>query len=164
LGLPEGELDYRVPKYDAEWFLDMAKRMESGQSLAAAARCFLQLAQTPAAIKKLNHHRPLVPREILGLNRAAHYCARLELLGSRQKKEARHDIAMAWRTADATIRDDVGEFGKRAEVLNESLIRQSSHGDRRAFLKAFDADMLDRAARMSKSPTKARKKPRMRKK
>jgi hypothetical protein len=92
-----------------------------------------------------------VPRKILGLNRAVHYVARLALRGSEQKKEARHAIATVWGTADQTIRDDVGDFGNRAQALMESLIRQSSHGDRRAFLEAFDADMVDRAVRMSKS-------------
>jgi hypothetical protein len=164
LALPPGELDYLVGQYDAQWFLDMAKRIESGQSLAAAAWCFLHLAKTPAAIKAMNHFRPLVPREILGLNRAAHYVARLELRGEEQKKEARHAVAMEWRTADATIRDDVADFGKRAQALIERLVLHSNDGDRRAFLQTFDADMVDRAVRMSKSPKKAPRKPRMRKK
>jgi len=99
----------------------------------------------------MNHHRPSVPREIRGLNGAVHYVARLELRGPEKKKEARHDIATAWRTIDETIRDDVVDFGKRAQALMECLIRQSSHGDRRAFLKAFDPDMVDRAVRMCKS-------------
>jgi hypothetical protein len=150
LALPTGELDYLVGQYNAEWFLDMVKRIESGQSLAAAARCFLQLAKTPAAIEKLNHYRPEVPREILGLNRAVHYLVRLELRGAEQKKAVRHDIATAWQLEDETIRDDVGDFGKRGKALIESLIRQWSRGDRRAFLEVFDADMVDRAVRMRK--------------
>jgi hypothetical protein len=150
LALPEGELDYRVGQYDAAWFLDMAKRIESGQAVATAARCFLHLAETPDAIDALNHHRPGVPREIRGLNRAAHYVARLELVGEDRRKAVRHEIAMAWETADETIRDDVVDFGKRAQALIERLVSHWSHGDRRAFLEAFDADMVDRAVRMRK--------------
>jgi hypothetical protein len=151
LALPAGELDYLVGQYDAQWFLDMAKRIESGQALPAAARCFLQLAQTPKAIKALNDARPNAPREIMGLNRAAHYVARLELRGEDHKKEVRHDIAKAWgEMADETIRDDVVDFGKRAQALIERYVLQWSHGDRRAFLVAFDADMFKRAERMRK--------------
>jgi hypothetical protein len=150
LALPAGELDYRVRQYDAAWFLEMAKRVESGQSLAAAARCFIHLAETANAIDELNHRPTNTPREIMGPNRAAHYLARLELRGEEQKKEVRHYVATAWRTADNTIRDDVVDFGKKAQAHIETFVSQWSRGDRREFLAAFDADMVDRAAQMRK--------------
>jgi len=144
------ELEYLVGQYDAEWFLDMAKRIESGQSLPSATRFFLHIAKTPAAIKAMNHHRPLVPRKILGLTRAAHCIARLEVLGKERKKEARHDVATAWRTSDATIRDDLGDFGKKAKALIERRVSHLSDRDRRAFLETLNDYMVDRAERMRK--------------
>jgi hypothetical protein len=144
------ELDYLAGQYDAEWFLDMAKRIESGQSLPAAARFFLHIAKTPAAIKVMNRHRPKVPRKILGLNRAAHCLARSEVLGKDQKKQARHDVAMAWRTSDATIRDDLGDFGKEAKALIERRVSRLSDQDRHAFLEAFHDYMVSQAERMRK--------------
>jgi hypothetical protein len=159
--LPESdldELDYLVPQYDARWFLDMAKRIESGQSLAAAARCFLQIANTPAAIKKLNHYRLLVPREILGLNRAFHYLVRLGLLREVKQvklvKRARSEIAAVWGTKEATIKDDFGDFGKDAQRILERIVthEQSRSRNRASVLKDFDSDMTHRAARMSKPP------------
>jgi hypothetical protein len=158
LGLRDGELDYLVAQYDAQWFLDMAQRIESGQSLAAAARCFLQLAKNPAAIKELNHHRPLVPRKILGLNRAAHYQVRLELLGdAKLVKRARSEIAAVWRTKEGTIKDDVSDFGKDARRILERTItdKQLESRDRASVLRDFDSDMTHRAGRMSK-PSKTR--------
>ena len=165
------ELDYFVAQYDAQWFLEMAKRIESGQSLAAAARCFRQLADTPAAINKLNRHRPLVPGEILRLNRAVHYLVRLDLLGDvKQVKRARSEIAAVWSTPkrrpikEATIKDDYGDFGTEARRIVESIIthKQSETRDRDSILRDFDADMTDRSCRMRKPPKTAKAKARTR--
>jgi hypothetical protein len=155
-------LDYLVPEYDAEWFRHVAKCIESGQLLPAAARCLLHLADTPGAIKALNHHRPLVPREILGLNRAVHYYVRLELLGLNGMKKprvetARDEVATVWRTERTTIKDDAHDFCKEVQrILDkiiEDMLARPDASSRRKILEDFDADMEGRAKRMSKSNT-----------
>ena len=114
-----------------------------------------QLADTPAAIKAMNHHRPQVPREILGMNRAAHYLVRLELLEGRVK-ETRDAVANVWRVDALTIKDNVGDLGAQAQRVLDKIIddmrgRPDAPG-RHKILEDIDADMEDpRAECMSKN-------------
>jgi hypothetical protein len=146
-------LDYEVPQYDRDWFLHFAKLLgAAGHALPAV--CFLQMAETPAAIEALNHHKPQVPHELMGLNRAVHYLVRSELLGQTKTKEALHDVALAWRIAEGTIADDVRDYGGRARYhLGEHIeagTRPPNHATRAEFLQGLDNRMKRRAVHMAK--------------
>jgi hypothetical protein len=147
-------LDYVVPQYDAEWFREMARRIQRAESLSVATVCFMQMADTPAAIQALNHHKPQVPHELMGLNRAVHYLVRSELLAQSKTKEALHDVALAWRIAEGTIADDVRDFGGHARYLLDEHIeagtRPPNHATRAEFLQSFDNKMQRRAVHMAK--------------
>jgi hypothetical protein len=150
-------LEYVVPEWDAEWLLHVAARMESGQPLGPlvydAAACFRQLAKTADAIKAINRPRPRTPGPVLRLNRAVHYRVRLRLLGRKQVKRARSEVAATWHTAAATIKDDYGDFGKEARRIIARIItqRQWESRDRDSVFEDLDGDMTDRAGWMSKS-------------
>jgi hypothetical protein len=147
-------LDYEVPQYDAEWFREMARRIQRAESLNVAAVCFAQMADTPAAIQALNHHKPQIPHELMGLNRAVHYLVRSELRGQSCTKEALHDVALTWRIAEGTIADDVRDYGGRARYLLDEHIeagtRPPNHATRAEFLRSFDNKMQRRAAHLAK--------------
>jgi len=159
-----GQLDYMVPQYDAQWLLDAAALIQPFETqdrrLLSVSECLRKIAETPAAIKELNHHRPLAPREIVALNRAVHYRVYLERLGKNQEKRARATIADVWHVAEPTIRDDDYHFGDEAQRVIESLFEHASVADRikgrNEFLEDFDLDLHGQAARMSK-PSESRK-------
>jgi hypothetical protein len=82
----------------------------------------------------------------------------------KQVKRARSEIAAVWRTKEATIKDDFGDFGKDAERILERIVtyKQSRSRDRDSILADLDGDMTDRAGWMRKPPKTAKAKARAR--
>jgi hypothetical protein len=130
------------------------------------------LAEKPAALEKLNRHRPTPPRRVEGLNRAVHYFVQLEILGPDglgydRKDDALKNVSDAWVKSVATIKedrtthtaktspnqywcDDTGDIQRPEDakrVTEEILIAAVvAHGmTRTEALKAFDSDMRHRA-------------------
>jgi hypothetical protein len=117
------------------------------------------LADTPAALEKLNRTRPTPPRRVEGLNRAVHYLVRLELRNDRVK-DALADVAKVWGASEATIKEDRTNHSVKnpreykrddanrlaAQIINDTAVRQSK--TRAEVLKAFDADMKHRAKQL----------------
>jgi hypothetical protein len=118
------------------------------------------LANSPAALKALNRRRPTPPRRVVGLNRAVHYIVRLEIRGKNEVKRALADVARAWGAKVSTIEEDRTDHHveKRdpfaptdAHFIAEQIIAGCSINrrlTRAAVLKAFDADMRNRAKQL----------------
>ena len=146
-------LDYVVGQYDREWHLHFAKQFaDSGYGLMAGYH--LHVASKPAAIKAINHHRPVVPRDVLGLNRALHYVTRFELLGAGRAKEARDQVAKLWATRPATIKDDRSDYFAEVNRIAEALISKAQGEPvtrtRQEALADLDSDLVNRATYMRK--------------
>ena len=118
------------------------------------------LANSPAALKALNRHRPMPPRRVVGLNRAVHYIVRLEIRGKNKRKHALADVARVWGAKVATIEEDRTDHHVKkrdpfaltdAHYIAEQIIAGCSINrklSRAAVLKAFDADMRNRAKQL----------------
>jgi hypothetical protein len=154
-----GGLDNPVTVYNREGLLKVAHALESDDAhrtpaAMSAASILEHIANTStsaAIIEKMNHHRPQVPRKILGMNRAAHYLVRRE----RINKDAQGDVAQIWGVAGDTIRDDYGDYGKDARrivaTLIDDMFARPEAPPRAKILEDFDADMVERAKRMTKN-------------
>lgn len=168
-------LDWVETTYDAAWLEEMAKRIDAGALLnewtLATVGLLRALADTPAALEKLNHRRKTPPRRVEGLNRAVHFLVALEHCNGRVK-DALPYVAKAWGCAVATIKedrtthtaktnkkqywcddtDDIQRPEDAKRVTEEILIAAMvTHGmTRTEALKAFDSDMRHRAKSLQK--------------
>lgn len=148
------QLDWIVTEYEADKIQQMADAAEKGDWnpwTKATVELLRALADSPTALAALNYHRPTIPREVLGLNRAVHYLVRLDTEGD-GKAETRQKIGRNWGGASAeTIREDFTLYGAAARSVIEELLDtlQKPLGKTRPeLLEALDEDMIYRAAHM----------------
>jgi hypothetical protein len=166
-------LDWVEPLYSSERLLEMANAISKnphpiqtrtpegmpGVWDTAIESVLRALASNAAALKEMNHRRPLPPRRVVGLNRAVHYIVCLELRKGAAKR-ALADVATVWDAKEATVREDCTDFHVKkrspfaptdAHFIAEQIIAGCSinrHVLRATVLKAFDADMKHRAAQL----------------
>lgn len=154
-----GALDYGVMQFEAEWLNSVAARLQddSGQSGVcptlgplrwSVGECLRRLADTPAALKQLNHHLDRAPQSVRGLNKALHYLAIYE--HNRNSANARAAVAHAWGGKEKSVKDLRRKYGKAAGMELERIVtlvtsRPHQQWTRDRVLRALDSDLVARA-------------------
>ena len=154
-------LDNGVDIYDKEGLGHLADALDSDKahrtvSAMSAARIIQQLADTPAAIKAMNNRRL---HGIVNMNRVAHFLVRRERktkMGKTQsREESLYEVAEIWKTKSDTVSRDADQLRAKARRIVDNriddLLARPDALPRAKILEDFDADMVDRAARMSSS-------------